>query len=157
MSYYTALITAWNGVTQPPVGVVGAGLTGGMTTAQKVAAVNGWTVTGTVPATYFTTGNAILNCINYGEFKLLSVAEQSNLLALCAIPGPLLGGSGQTTHMVAGMIIDYFLTSHAGPITIAALTALAAAQPWWSTSVANGGGELVAQVKISDAIQAGLS
>lgn len=157
MSYYTALSAAWSGATQPPAGVVGTALTGGMTTAQKIAAVNGWTVTGTIPATYFTDGAAILNCINYTEFKLLSATEQGNLLALCRIPGSLLGGSAQTAHMVAGMIIDYFLTLHSGPITISALTALASAQPWWSTSVANGGGGLTGPVGTNDAIAAGLT
>lgn len=43
---YTALIAAWNGVTQPPAGVTGTGLNGGMTTQQKLNAVNGWTVAG---------------------------------------------------------------------------------------------------------------
>lgn len=157
MAYYTALITAWNGATQPPTGVTGTALTGGMSTAQKIAAVNGWAVTGTIPATYYTTGDAILNCINYSEFKLLTATEQNNLLSLCRISGQLLGGSAQTTHMVAGMIIDYFITLHSGPNTIAALTALAQAQPWWSTSVANGGGGLVAPVQLSDTTQAGLS
>lgn len=157
MAYYTALIAAWNGATQPPTGVVGTGLTGGMTTAQKITAVNGWTVTGSIPTTYFTTGDAILNCINYGEFKLLTSTEQNNLLALCRTPGQLMGGSAQLTHMVAGMIIDYFQTLHPGPITIAALTALAQALPWWQATVAGGGGGLVAPVQMSDCTQAGLS
>lgn len=46
MPYYTALQSAWNGTTQPPTGVTGTGLTAGMTTAQKLAAVNAWTVAG---------------------------------------------------------------------------------------------------------------
>ena len=49
MAYYTALITAWNGATQPPTGVTGSGLLGGDTTAQKITKVNAWTITGTVP------------------------------------------------------------------------------------------------------------
>lgn len=157
MAYYTALITAWNGVTQPPTGVVGTAITGGMTTAQKMAAVNGWTVTGTVPTTFYTSGDALLNCINYSEFKLLTAAEQTNLLAMLRIPGSLLGGSGQATHMVPGMIVDYFLTLHAGPITIAALTALASAQPWITTPVAQGGGGLTGPVSLTDTGPAGLS
>ena len=50
MAWYTALINAWNGATQPPAGVTGTALTGGMSTAQKLAAVNAWTVVGSVPA-----------------------------------------------------------------------------------------------------------
>ena len=46
MGDYGALIAAWNSATQPPTGVTGTALTSGMTTAQKLAAVNGWTVPG---------------------------------------------------------------------------------------------------------------
>ena len=46
MAYYTALQTAWNGAPQPPAGVTGTALTGGMTTAQKLAAVNAWITAG---------------------------------------------------------------------------------------------------------------
>lgn len=45
MAYYTALIAAWNGATQPPAGVTGTALTG-LSTAAKIAAINGWTVAG---------------------------------------------------------------------------------------------------------------
>ena len=43
MGTYTALAAAWNSSTQPPTGVTGTALTG-LTTAQKIAAVNAWTV-----------------------------------------------------------------------------------------------------------------
>lgn len=137
MAYYTALITAWNGATQPPTGVTGTALTGGMTTAQKLAAVNAWTVTGLVPTSFFTAADALLNCINYTEFNLLTAQEKSDLWGMLNVSGQLLGGSGNTSHMVAGMIVDFFLTKHAGPNTIAALTALAQAvtQPWWQSNL----------------------
>jgi hypothetical protein len=149
MAYYTALITAWNGATQPPTGVTGTALTGGMTTAQKLAAVNAWTVTGSVPTTLYCTGPQLANCINYAEFKALTAQQQSNLLALCANPGPLMGGSSQTAFLVDGMILDYF-TNHSGP-TIVALTALAQAsvQPWWQ---ANG---YTSPISVDDLIKAG--
>lgn len=153
MSYYTALINAWNGATQPPVGVTGTGLTGGMSTQQKIDAVNGWTVTGTVPATLFVTGAQLLNCVNYAEFKALTAAQQADLMALFQVPGPLLGGSANTTHLVDGMILDYFPV--AGP-TIAALTALAqgTVTPWWQAST---GGGLSSPVSQNDVTAAGLS
>jgi hypothetical protein len=130
MSYYTALITAWNGATQPPAGVTGAGLTGGMSTAQKLAAVNAWTVVGSVPTSILVTGAQVANCINWTEFAALTATQQANLLALCNQPGQLLSGSAQLTHLLPGMLLAYFSVS--GP-TIVALTALAAAtpQPWW--------------------------
>lgn len=150
MSYYTTLITAWNGATQPPAGVTGAALTGGMTTAQKIAAVNDWTVSGSVPTSFSTTGAALLNCINYAEFKALTAAQQANLFALCANPGPILGGSSNAGLIAAGMFLDYF--SHAGA-TIIALTALAQAtvQTWWQ---ANG---YSSPIGLADAADAGLS
>lgn len=151
MAYYDALIAAWNGATQPPPGVAGTGLTAQMTTAQKIAAVNGWTVTGTVPTTFFVTGAQLANSVNYAEFKALTAAQQSNLLLMFACPGQLLGGSANTTHLIDGMIIDYFPL--AGP-TIAALTALAkgTVTPWWQS-----GGNLNSTVSQSDVTAAGLS
>ena len=133
MAYYDALVAAWNSATQPPTGVTGTGLTG-PATSQKLAAINGWTVTGSVPNSFFVTGNQLLNCINYAEFKALTAAQQANLLALCQVPGNLLGGSNNTAFIVDGMFLDYF-TNHAGP-TITALTALAQTSVvlWWQNN-----------------------
>ncbi len=141
MAYYDALIAKW------------ATLTPG-TTQQKLDQINALTVTGSVPTSFFTTGAAVLNCINYAEFKALTVQQQTNLLSMLAIPGPLLGGSANTAFMVDGMIIDYFPL--AGP-TIAALTALAkgTVTPWWQASVANGGGGLSSPVSTNDLLAAG--
>lgn len=146
MAYYTKLIAAWNSVTQPPVGVTGTGLTGGMTTAQKIDAVNGWTVTGAIPASMVFTGVQLLNCINYAEFKVLTATQQQNILSLCNAGAGLLGGSANTAFLPVGMIIDYF--SVAGP-TVAALTALAkgSTQPWWQAAT---GGALNGPVSLSD-------
>jgi hypothetical protein len=121
MAYYDALIAKW------------ATLTPG-TTAAKLAQLNAMTVSGSVPTSFYVTGNQLLNCINYAEFKVLTAQQQSNILAVCRVPGQLLGGSANTAFIVDGMILDYFPV--AGP-TIAALTALAQAtvQPWW---LANG-------------------
>jgi hypothetical protein len=154
---YTALVAAWNGATQPPAGVAGTAITGAMTTAQKIAAVNSWTVTGTIPTNFSVTGAQVLNCINWTEFAALTAAQQSNLLMMCMVPGALLGGSSNTAFMVDGMILAYF-TNHVGP-TVTALTALANAQvqPWWATSVASGGGGLSSPVSAADTTAAGLS
>jgi hypothetical protein len=150
MSYYTNLINAWNSATQPPTGVTGTPLTG-LTTANKIIAVNGWTITGTVPTVLSVTGTQLLNCINYAEFKALTATQQANLLALCNSPGLLIGGSANTAQMADGMILDYF-TNHSGP-TILALTALAqaAVTPWWQ---ANGYSGPISQ---PDVTAAGLS
>lgn len=149
MPYYTALITAWNGATQPPTGVTGTALTG-LTTAQKIAAVNGWTVTGSVPTAIMVSGSQIANCIDKTEFLSLTAQKQSNILALCNSPGLLLGGSANTSHLLVGILLDAFSP---GGATIANLTALAVAsvQPW---CLANGYG---AGITVDDALKAGLS
>jgi hypothetical protein len=141
MAYYDALVAKW------------ATLTPG-TTQQKLDQINSLTVTGSVPTTFFTTGSAVLNCINYPEFKALTAQQQSNLFNMLSIQGPLLGGSANTAFMVAGMIIDYFPL--AGP-TVAALTALAqgTVQLWWQASVASGGGGLSSSVSTNDLLKAG--
>jgi len=151
MTQYTNLIAAWNGATQPPTGVTGSPLLGGDTTAQKLAKVQAWTVTGAVPTTLYSTGAQLANCINYAEFKALTATQQANLLALCNNPGPLLGGSANTAFLVDGMILDYF-TNHSGP-TILALTALAQAtvQPWWQYA------GYTSQIGLQDVQEAGLS
>ncbi len=155
MAYYTALIAAWNNVTQPPPGVTGTGLTGGMTTAQKIDAVNGWTVTGAIPTSVFFSGPQLLNSINYAEFKALTSAQQQNILLLCSASptGGLLGGSANTSLLPVGMIIDYFPLAG---VTIANLTALAKGftQPWWQAAT---GGALNGPVSLSDTTAAGLS
>ena len=151
MAQYTNLIAAWNGATQPPTGVTGSPLLGGDTTAQKLAKVQAWTVTGAVPTTLYSTGPQLANCINYAEFKALTATQQANLLALCNNPGPLLGGSANTAFLVDGMILDYF-TNKSGP-TILALTALAQAtvQPWWQYA------GYTSQIGLQDVQAAGLS
>lgn len=132
MAYYTALITAWNGATQPPTGVTGTALTG-LSTANKLIAVNGWTVTGTIPTTIMVSGSQIANCIDKTEFIALTAQKQSNILALCNSPGLLLAGSANTSHLLVGLLLDAFT---GGGATITALTALATSsvQPWWQAN-----------------------
>jgi len=137
MAYYDALIAAWNNASPATGATLPAGTTGsllnGLTTAQKLAAVNAWTFTGSVPTVLSTSGAQLLNCINWTEFAALTAAQQTNLLMLCSVNGLLLGGSAETAFIADGMILAYF--NHAGP-TIAALTALAQAtvQPWWQSA-----------------------
>jgi hypothetical protein len=155
VSYYTQLISAWNSVTQPPAGVTGTGLTGGMTTVQKIAAVNGWTITGAIPSSTLFSGPQLLNCISWSEFNALLPAQQQNIMFLCAAgaAGGLLGGSANTSLLPVGMIIAYFPLAG---VTITNLTALAKGftQPWWQAPT---GGNLNGPVSLSDTTAAGLS
>ena len=160
MAYYSALQAAWAASSASPGalpnGVAGTSLYG-LTTAQKIAAVNAWTVTGTIPTSFYVTGAQILNCVNWTEFAALTAQQQSNLLALCNVQGQLLGGSGNTAFLPTGMVLAYF-TNHSGP-TVTALTALANAQvqPWYTVTVANGGGGLNGPINQTDVTLAGLS
>lgn len=80
MAYYDILIAAWNNATQPPPGVTGTGLTGGMTTAQKLAAVNAWTVI--VPKQALLTPSAILQATVQADLSALGTANFSLLAIL---------------------------------------------------------------------------
>jgi hypothetical protein len=154
MTYYAALAAAWNGATQPPTGVTGTGLIGGDTTAQKIAKVNAWTITGTIPTTLYATGDQVFNCLDWTEFAALTAAQQQSLLLLCQIPGLLLGGSANTSKMLDGMLLAYF-TNHGGP-TISNLTALAkASMQNWVASPSGAG--LNGPVSEADTTAAGLS
>jgi len=135
MAYYTALIAGWNGNT-PPSGVVGTALTG-LTTAQKIAAINGWTVTATIPAQYTITGAQIAGCIKWSEFAALTATQQAQILAMCAIPGPLSVGSSaaEIALLFDGMIVAYF---GSGSVTVANLSALATAAQAFSGATAEG-------------------
>jgi len=136
MAYYTALQTAWAlSSASPgalPSGVVGTSLYG-LTTAQKLAAINAWTQTNTIPSTIYATGAQVANCINWAEFAALTAQQQQNVLLMCLQPGLLMGGSAQTSRLLPGMLVAYFPL--AGP-TIAALTAFASSQvlPWWQAN-----------------------
>lgn len=123
MAYYTNLIAAWNSSIQPPTGVIGTGLSSAQSTSTKLSNLNGWTVTGTVPTSFLTTGSALTACINFAEFNTLTAAQQSNVLALCSVPGALLGGSTNAGLLTGGMFVTYFSTPSSP--TIAKLTALA--------------------------------
>lgn len=135
---YTALVSAWNNASQASGAALPSGVTGsllnGLTTAQKLAAINAWTTTGTVPTTLYATGVQVLNCINWTEFAALTATQQANILMLLTNNGLLLGGSANTGFILDGMLLAYF-TNHAGA-TITALTALAeaAVTPWWQSA-----------------------
>lgn len=129
MAYYDNLIAAWNSATQPPTGVTGAPLTPTMPPPQRVATINAWTITGAIPATIFVTADQVFNCIDFGEFNALTQVKQTNVLAMLAVNGQLLGGSANVSHLLPGMLVNYFPP---GGVTITALTALAksATQSW---------------------------
>lgn len=128
---YTNLINAWNSVTQPPTGVTGTGLTG-LTTANKLVAINGWTVPASAQKAVLTP-SAIINAIVPADLAALTTA-QVTLLSLC-LQGSTVDASVGTTVRAAIQAIFAGKTT-----TLNQLGALVApfdspTQLWW---VANG-------------------
>lgn len=135
MAYYSAFIAQWNTLTPG-------------STAAKLAQINAQTVTGSVPALVYCTGAQIFNCLRFSEFNALTPAQQTQLMQLCAIPGPLLGGASSQ------FISPFFAAIAASmPQTITSLNALAQAlvTPWY---LANG---YPAPFNQSDCAAAGVS
>lgn len=133
MAYYTALINEW------------ALLTPG-TTAAKLAQLNAIVVTGSTPTLIQSTGTQIFNCLVWTEFKLLTAAQQTTLMQICALPSGIQGGSA--SKFIAPFFGEIAATI---PQSIAALVALSQAisQPWWQ---ANG---YLAPINTNDLIAAG--
>jgi hypothetical protein len=123
MAFYDALIAAWNNATQPPAGVTGTGLTAQMTTAQKLDAINGWTVAGTVDVPVeAVVGNLMLS----GAYLTLAAFSQGaptgnathdtalgaakTLMALLTLPNvPPFGTSNSTTYAIVKGMADAIL------------------------------------------------
>jgi hypothetical protein len=143
-NYYAALIAAWNSATQPPTGVTGTGLLAGDTTLQKLAKVNAWTVTGSIPTSVVTTGLAIQQCIVPADFAALTAAQQATALQICAMP-QVLGGSASFIGTVLGTIFNGKTSTINNFIALATATV----QPWYT---ANG---YPTPISLNDLIDAG--
>jgi hypothetical protein len=146
MAYYDALIAAWNGATQPPAGVTGTALTG-LTTAQKIAAVNAWTVAGSVTKALLAPSD-ILNAVVPADLASLT---QLQVLQLSMLLSGALVDASQGTSIRAGVQNIFAGKTQ----TLANLGALVAPfdspkAPWWQ---ANG---YLSPFHIDDATNAGL-
>lgn len=116
MAYYTTLINAWNSATQPPSGVIGTALTG-LTTAQKIAAVNAWTIA--TPQRALVTSTQLLNSVLAADFAGLGVNGLSQLQIILTTPLVDISINSQIRSMLS--------TLFAGKTTtLANITALAA-------------------------------
>ena len=157
--YYAALQEAWELSSAAegalPDGVEGTSLFG-LSTDEKIVAVNAWLVTGSVPAIFPVSGADLWNCVNWTELEVLTDEQRKDVIGLCQIQGQFLVGSDKIAFATMGMFTAYFPSD--GP-TIAALTAIGDAQMqfWWSVSVADGGGGLTGVVSHTDVTAAGLS
>lgn len=148
MAYYDALVAAWNGATQPPAGVTGTAITSGMTTAQKLAAVNGWTVAN--PQKAILTPSAILNAVVPADLAALTSTQVA--VFTLVLQGSTVDASIGTTVRAAVQTIFTGKTT-----TLSQLGALVApydnaTQPWYQ---ANGYG--TAPLTLATVAAAGLS
>ncbi len=149
---YAALAAAWNASPTPPTGVSGSSLTG-LTTAQKIAAVNAWTVAGPPQDV---TAQAIINYLflnmKYSNLQAYasnppagsvanfpqSVATAKELLALFTTPS--FSGfqmSNPTIYTAAEAFLGALAADSATGISstdAANLLALSATTiPWWQS------------------------
>lgn len=150
MAYYDALIAAWNGATQPPAGVVsGTAITGGMTTALKINAVNSWLVVGAARP-LVVPPSVIFNACNATDLGSLTTA-QLQLLQLM-MSGPTVDASQGT--VLRQVIINIFSGKTNSINGLSALAALYDSPhvPWWQFT-----GGLNSPVSINDTIPAGLT
>lgn len=154
MAYYDALTAAWNSGTQPPAAVTGTALTGGMTTQQKINAVNGWTTAGAAVPMIVPTYR-IYNLIVPSEFGALQAANQQlvrDILSMGTVDAS--PGTSVRTRMVA--------IFPNGTTTFANLAALAATYDSPTTNWAAKNGYPVradgtGNLNLSDAANAGLT
>ena len=130
MAYYTNLINAWNSATQPPTGVTGTALTG-LTTANKLIAVNGWTVIGS-PLKAILSPSTIINAIVPADLAALTNTQVSFLTLV--LQGSSVDASVGTTVRAAIQTIFSGKTT-----TLSQLGALVAPfdnppVSWWSAN-----------------------
>ena len=150
MAYYTALINAWNGATQPPTGVTGTGLTSSMTTSVKLATVNAWTIAATPGSVWHASAQQVAECVNINEFTALTTSTRMEVWAILALDFPLLGGTTSIIGQIARLMPNSSCT-----LTYANFVALAATVAgtglWWQV---NG---YPAPFNLNDTAAAGLS
>ena len=140
------LIAAWNSPTQPPTGVTGIGLTAQMTTDQKLAAINAWTVPTGVPVQALLSPSTILNAIVPADLAALTSPQVAFLTLV--LEGSTVNVSLGTTIRTAIQTIFSGKTT-----TLQNLAALVApfdnpTQLWWQ---ANGFGSPITQADLAAA------
>ena len=117
MAFVDVLIAAWTNPTQPPPGVIRSALTG-LTTTQKLAAVNAWAVATPKPALLDT--SKIINAILPADFTALTALQLQQMQFLLQGRGIVDASPGTTIRAVFSTIFA------SKPTTLANLTALVA-------------------------------
>lgn len=138
MAYYDALIAAWNGAQQPPAGVTGTALTAGMTTAQKLAAVNAWTVGG-APTPMVVPTYVIFNLIDDAEWAAVGTSPNGSAKQQVVRDILSMGTVDASPGTNIRARLQAIFTNALAPLTRAALVAEAAKYdasptPWWKAN-----------------------
>jgi hypothetical protein len=148
--FYAALAAAWNAATTPPDGVTGATLAG-LTTDQKIAAVNGWTVAGPtrdvpvkIVSGYLLANLKMASLLNYvdstpvGANPAAHLVAQNLIAALTRVSQP--PDFGVSDPAILAGLTSALETLVADPLCglnsddAAALLALARTKiPWWQS------------------------
>lgn len=118
---YAPLIAQWQTITtaNPAFNAV-----------QKLAAINALTVTGAVPAMFTISGQQLLGAVVLAEFSALSAPQQTQVLALCAMPVlPV----GTASTFVQPALVALFGSATATRANLLAL-AQGAVQSWWQAN-----------------------
>jgi hypothetical protein len=128
MAYYDVFVAAWN-AGGLPVGASGTPITGGMTTPQKMAALNGWTIVVAQPTIIET--YKIFNALDPAEFDALSAALKTRVRDILGM-GVVDASPGTHAHTV---LLAAF---GAATVSRAALAAVAntfkTVTPWWQAN-----------------------
>ena len=145
MAYYDTLIAAWNSTTLP-AGVTGTPLSASMTTAQKLAAINSWTVVGpyqdVTPSSvvaYLALNVKLAGLINYAKSPPATAAgiAASELIALLGMGtnAPSFAMSNPSVFTTISTMLNAVAAdpnSGLASADVANLLALAATtMPWW--------------------------
>ena len=146
MAYYDALISAWNAGGKPN-GATGTSITGGMSTQDKIDAVNGWLVSGDATP-MIVEAHKILNAIDVTEYKALSAAQKDVVRLMLSM------GSVDVSPNTQGhaLLLDTFGTCNTTKANFVAIAnTFKNTIPWWK---ANG---YRRAFDLGDAAQAGLN
>lgn len=170
MANYAALIAAWNSTALPSgVNAAGTPLSSSMTSAQKLAAVNGWTVAGPnvdVPVSaivgYLGLNAKLATLIKYAATAPATEAGVAGAELIAVIQCPNAPGF-RTSQASVLATLQTMLSALAGDVNsgiaagdVTALLALAATtMAWWQAPTAQNGAGLTSPVTEADLEAAG--
>lgn len=117
MAYYSALIAEWSLLTPG-------------TTTQKLAQINAMTVTGSVPTSFTITGLQLMGAIALADFSALTAGQQTQVLALCAMPALPVGTAATFVQPALVALFGSATPTRANLLALAQGTV----QTWWTAN-----------------------